>query len=105
VEINRERLVDHTIDFEGNWNMKVNERHLMDCSGNIEYEEFSKDWKYQKLKYDEKWNLLLPKLPPDRLEKYKERIYDMMVEEEPKAERHKMLRPLYLVYNPQIEKN
>jgi hypothetical protein len=100
VEINRKRLVDHTIDFEGNWNMKVNGRHLMDHKGGFEYEKISNDQKYRKLRYHEYWNLPLPDSPDER-EKFKERIYGMMIEEEPKAERHKMLRPLYLVCNPQ----
>jgi hypothetical protein len=97
LEINRKRLVDHNIDFEGNWNMKVNGRHLMDRCGSIEYEEISNGQKYPRLKYDEFWNVPIPDLPQEDLLKYKKRVYNMMIEEEPKAEEHRLLRPLYLV--------
>jgi len=112
VEINRKRLVDHTIDFKGgNWNMKVNGRHLMDRSGNIEYEEKPKAWKHalrtpvwwryqlSEPKYKQYWNVNFVNLCDDELKKHKDSIYKMMIEEEHKAEKQRLLRPLYLVDN------
>jgi hypothetical protein len=97
VEINGKRLVDHTLDIEGNWNMKVNWRRLMDSEGDLKFEKISKDQKYPNLKYNEYWNVPLPELDPPKLEEYKNRIYEMMNEEDSKSEPLKLFRPIYLV--------
>jgi hypothetical protein len=120
VEINRKRLVDHSIDFNGKWNIKVNGRHLMDFENKTEFQKNSEG--KLELKYKEYWNVPLPydddnggldksKLNKDQKkerdkrkeerDKRKKMILDMMNEEDSDTEPLKLLRPLYLVSTSQ----
>ena len=93
--------------------MKVNGRPLMDRKGLVEYEEFEENNVLKKifhprkslgLKYIECWNIpfdIHPQLKDNdtikKINKQKRQIYNMMNEEDPKAEASKLLRPLYLI--------
>jgi hypothetical protein len=112
LEVNQKKLVDHKIDLAGNWNMKVNGRPLMD-----KQEEKSDNKKMpDKDGFYQYWNVPLPYDPTDfkieldesklyegqknKRQKRKDEIFSIMIEEEPKAERNRLLRPLYLVNKP-----
>jgi hypothetical protein len=91
LEVNHKRLVDHDIDLDRKWNMIVNGKPLMDRKeGNDN-------------KNNEKWNVPLQHLAPKDQDKLKEKISKSMNEEEEKAEKLKLLRPLYLLQYRKLE--